>query len=180
MAAGAGTAFAQTQEEKLQDVNARWELTEEGKVVFCEQFEFPDMTRDELFNHSVAYVREAVGEGSAVSADKENGLIRCSAVFPQVYPDRKGIDPAKCVSVEYDLVVEVRDSKARIRVILNRYDLPLAIAAQESDRPIDWYPVNVLGKKKVYGLDLLYNTSRESENLFAAYPRHIRGLLSQK
>ena len=159
---------AQSRSRMLREVSGKWEITNDRKVVFSKIYEFPGKSQQELFQAVEAYYQYHFVENPITAMNREQGRIDAHAIFPPVSVQSRD------ASVVYDMVVQFKEGRVRMNVLLQSYDVTqypendpkwtsTLRTRTYSSNPLNTYPIDPDASDQPFSLTVFYRTCNNAE-----------------
>ena len=171
-------AFAQSRANKLKEVRDKWELTTDGRVAFRTIYQFPTKSQERLSQLTEQFFQRYFVDNPLEEVDWERGYFRARAGFSRVHSTYRVYDGDNTVSTIYDFVVEIKEDRVRVSIILQAYEgatIPEegGFIRNSTLDPAAFYPVNPNGKNKDYFMNVFYGTYQRAERVTDSYREYI-------
>jgi len=173
-----GMAFGQSRSTKLREVSGKWELTEDGRVAFRTIYEFPSKSQDRLFELTDLFFQRNFVDNPLQEVDWDRGYFRARAGFSEVHNTYRVYQGDQTISTIYDMTVELKESRVRVSVILQAYEMAMipeegGFLKQATYDPAAMYPVNPSGSNKDYFMNIFYKTYRRAQSVIDRYREFV-------
>lgn len=148
--------FAQSLDEKMQDLQGKWTLDANGQVSFVRMIEQDGTSSQDLFMRALNYFtnEKNLPKSSVVYKDASEGLLVVKGVMKNIHQDlaftRTYLDAS------YQFTIDVKDGKARIKCTVPTYERKVEARNQapsySSVQVETLYPANVNAERStIYG-----------------------------
>lgn len=164
--------FSQNAEVKLmlKEIEDQWSVDDNGNITYQAVIEVPGMTKEDIYNRSLAFFIYNYSSGKSViqTQEKENGLLIGKGLYTNVHVGVTIVNTY--IDTWHILRVDIKEGRARILLTLTEYEKKVTGGntppSYFSIKISEEYPVNPKGMfKTVNGKGFYYSHKRALNTL---------------